>query len=59
MKIEACRAMVERAKSDQELAELIAKMLHEADAAKAMLRRAGYGVTGMGLLATLHEVLDG
>ena len=59
MKIEAWRATVERAKDDPETAELIAMMLHETEAARALLRDAGHGVTGMGLLDTIREVLDG
>lgn len=41
---------------DDRFANLIVAMLIEADQAKHLLRKKGYGVTGAGLLDTCREV---
>lgn len=37
--------------------DLLRAIAHESDQAKQLLRNAGFGVTGMGLLETVKEVL--
>jgi phosphoribosylaminoimidazole (AIR) synthetase len=39
------------------LAQIYEKMVEESDQAKQLLRKAGYGVTGTGLLETVKECL--
>lgn len=57
MTSDAFRAIVISAATDSEAADLLVSMLVEFVEAKRMLRAAGYGCAGLGLLDTTREVL--
>lgn len=57
MTSDALRAIVISAATDSEAADLLVSMLVESVEAKRMLRAAGYGCVGLGLLDTTREVI--
>lgn len=56
MTLQGWTEAVERAKTDEEMAALIARLLYEQDQAKEALRRKGYGCIGMPWLEMVDEV---
>jgi hypothetical protein len=55
MTLEGYREVLQKCASDFQLFELTAKVLHEADQAKQILRDKGYGYTGLSLLETVKS----
>lgn len=56
MTLEGWEKAVEKAKTDEETARLIARLLYEQDQAKQDLRAKGYGCTGMPWRELVAEV---
>lgn len=49
--------LVKRSCDDEALAANLALALHEADIAKNLLRKAGFGWIGLGLIETVQETI--
>jgi hypothetical protein len=56
--IEQWRQAVTKAANNPDLIEIIARGLHDAEEAKRLLRSAGVGVSGMGILQTVQALVS-
>jgi hypothetical protein len=50
------QAVDENSKGDEARLNLLVQLITECEEAKQELRKKGYGVTGQGILKTVHEV---
>lgn len=58
MTSEGWRELIIQAAQNDNLLDLLAQLLEEQDIAIQRLRDSGYGWTGLGLLATVEQVID-